>query len=263
MLDSIRGWVMTVLKPQTAKERIILALDVDTPEEAEQLIVELKDYVGFFKVGLQLQNYGYQVAEMIKNHGSRVFYDMKFHDIPNTVAHASSNLIKRGIDFFDVHIKGGSKMMSATVEMAKDAAKKCGLEPPTILGVTLLSSFGQKTLTQELNVNMSIDDYVSRLVEIAIESGLNGVVASASEAPVIRKKFGEDFLIVCPAVRPTWSVVNDQVRVATPREAIWAGVDYMVVGRPVTHAKDRIDAVKLITQEIAEAIVKKEDIMKV
>ncbi len=245
---------MTISKPQSAKERIILALDVDTFEEAETLVRELKDYVGFFKVGLQLQSCGYEVSEMIKSRGSRVFYDMKFHDIPNTVARASANLVKRGINFFDVHIKGGSKMMSATVKLACETAKKYSMEPPTILGVTLLSSFGQKTLTQELNVNMSIDEYVSRLAKTAMESGLTGVVASASEAPVIRQVCGEDFLIVCPAIRPTWSVVNDQVRVETPANAVRAGVDYMVIGRPVTNSNNRIEAIELITQEIQDAL---------
>ena len=254
---------MKVLKPQSAKERIILALDVDSIEEAENLVVELKDYVGFFKIGLQLQTSGYEVSEMIKRHGSKVFYDMKFHDIPNTVAHAGANLVKKGINFFDVHIKGGSKMLSATVKLAQETAKKYDFEKPVILGVTLLSSYGQKTLTEELNVNMSIDEYVSRLVGTAVEAGLDGVVASASEAPIIREKFGEELIIVCPAVRPTWSVVNDQVRVATPSGAIKAGVDYIVVGRPVTNAEDRIDAIKLITQEIEDALLKKEDIMRV
>ncbi len=245
---------MTVLKPRSAKERIILALDVDTVEEAEKLVVELKDYVDYFKVGLQLQSYGFEVNEMIKRHGAKVFYDMKFHDIPNTVARASANLVKRGIDFFDLHIKGGSKMMSATVKLAMETAKKYGVEPPTILGVTLLSSFGQKTLTQELNVNMSIDEYVSRLARTALDSGLSGVVASASEAPIIREVCGEDFLIVCPAVRPTWSVVNDQVRVVRPSDAIKAGVDFMVVGRPVTTAENKIEAIELISQEIEDTL---------
>lgn len=245
---------MTVLKPRSAKERIILALDVDTVEEAKELVLELKDYVGFFKVGLQLQSYGFEVSEMIKECGSRVFYDMKFHDIPNTVARASANLVKRGIDFFDVHIKGGSKMMSATVKLAQETAKRYEIDSPTILGVTLLSSFGQRTLTQELNVNMSIDEYVSRLAKTAKESGLNGVVASASEAPIIREVCGDDFIIVCPAVRPTWSVVNDQVRVVTPSDAIKSGVDYMVVGRPVTAAENKVEAIELIIQEINDAL---------
>lgn len=254
---------MTVLKPQNAKERIILALDVDTLEEAEGLVLELNDYVGFFKVGLQLQSYGFEANEMIKHHGSKVFYDMKFHDIPNTVAHASANLVKRGIGFFDLHIKGGSKMMSTTVKLANETAKKYNMEKPTILGVTLLSSFGQRTLTQELNVNMSIDEYVTKLVDTAIQSGLDGVVASASEAPVIRENFGENFLIVCPAVRPIWSVVNDQVRVVTPSDAIKAGVDYIVVGRPVTNAENKVEAVQMIISEIEEALSDKSSAMRV
>lgn len=245
---------MAISKPKTAKDRIILALDVDTVEEAEKLVLELKDYVGFFKVGLQLQSSGFEVAEMIKRNGSKVFYDMKFHDIPNTVARASANLVKRGIDFFDVHIKGGSKMMSATVKLCNETAKRYEMEPPSILGVTLLSSFGQRTLTQELNVNMSVDEYVTRLANTAYESGLSGVVASASEASVIREECGEDFIIVCPAVRPTWSVVNDQVRVVTPSDAIKAGVDYMVVGRPVTNADNKVEAILMITQEIKIAL---------
>ncbi|MCD8024966.1 MAG: orotidine-5'-phosphate decarboxylase [Candidatus Gastranaerophilales bacterium] len=254
---------MTVLKPKTAKDRIILALDVDTVEEAKELVLELRDYVGFFKIGLQLQSCGYEACEAVKSLGGKVFYDMKFHDIPNTVARASANLVKRGIDFFDLHIKGGSKMMSATVRLANETAKKYGMESPSILGVTLLSSFGQKTLTQELNVNMSIDEYVSRLAATARDSGLAGVVASASEAPVIREECGEDFIIVCPAVRPTWSVVNDQVRVVTPSEAVRAGVDYIVVGRPVTNAQNKTEAIELITQEISDALSVSNDIINV
>ena len=145
-------------------------------------------------------------------------------------------------------------MLATTVKLAAETAKKLGKPVPTILGVTLLSSFGQKTLTQELNVNMNIDDYVDGLAKMAMDAGLDGVVASASEAPAIRKECGEEFIIVCPAIRPTWSVVNDQVRVVTPTDAIHAGVDYMVVGRPVTCSENKTDAIKLIIDEIEEAL---------
>lgn len=249
---------MTVQKPKSPKDRIILALDVDDFYEAKTLVKELKDYVGFFKVGLQLYtSVGSKVIEMIHDEGGKVFFDGKFHDIPNTVARASANLVKNGISFFDVHIKGGSKMLSTTVKLACETAKKYEKETPTILGVTLLSSFGQKTLTQELNVNMSIDDYVASLAKMAVDAGLNGVVASASEALVIRKKCPEDFIIVCPAIRPTWSVVNDQVRVVTPTDAMLSGVDYMVVGRPVTSADDRKGAIQLIIDETEDALTAK------
>ena len=246
---------MTIEKPKTAKDRIILALDVDDFEEAKKLVQELKDYTGFFKVGLQLYtSCGFEVIKMIHDEGGKVFFDGKFHDIPNTVARASAKLVKKDVSFFDVHIKGGSKMLATTVKLAAETAKKLGKPVPTILGVTLLSSFGQKTLTQELNVNMNIDDYVDGLAKMAMDAGLDGVVASASEAPAIRKECGEEFIIVCPAIRPTWSVVNDQVRVVTPTDAIHAGVDYMVVGRPVTCSENKTDAIKLIIDEIEEAL---------
>ncbi len=245
---------MTFEKPENPKDKIILALDVDDFDEAKKLVRELKNYAGFFKVGLQLYtSVGSDVIKMIHDEGSKVFFDGKFHDIPNTVARASANLVKKGISFFDIHIKGGSKMLSTTVKLAGETAKKYGMEPPVILGVTLLSSFGQKTLTEELNVNMNIDDYVSSLAKMAYDAGLNGVVASASEAVVIRKECPEDFIIVCPAIRPTWSVVNDQVRVVTPTDAVLSGVDYMVIGRPVTSADDKTGAIQLIIDEIEEA----------
>ena len=141
---------MVIKRPQNANERIILALDVDTLEEAKKLVVELKDYVGYFKVGLQLYTAcGYDSVRMIHDMGAKVFFDAKFHDIPNTVARASANLVKNDVDFFDLHIKGGSKMLSTTSRLCREVAKKYDKPTPTILGVTLLSSFGQKTLNQE------------------------------------------------------------------------------------------------------------------
>ena len=245
---------MQFKKPESAKDRIILALDVDTMEEAEELVVELKDYVGCFKVGLQLfTSCGFKPFEMIKKHGSKAFFDGKFHDIPNTVARACVNLMNRGVNIFDVHTSGGSKMLSTTVRLTKEYAKKYNLPEPKIIGVTLLSSFGQKTLTTELGVEKSLDQYVLNLSEVAKTVGLDGVMASASEAKEIRKHVGEDFIIICPAIRPTWSVVNDQVRVVTPTDAIKSGVDYMVIGRPITQAEDKISAVKLIIDEIENA----------
>ena len=242
-------------KPKSAKERIILALDVDTMEEAEALVEELKDYAGYFKVGLQLfTSCGFKPFEMIKKHNAKAFFDGKFHDIPNTVARACVNLLNNEVDFFDVHTSGGSKMLSTTVKLSKEYAKKYNLPEPIIIGVTLLSSFGQKTLTTELGVDKSLEEYVLNLAEVAKQVGLDGVLASASEAKEIRKHMGNDFIIICPAIRPTWSVVNDQIRVVTPTDAIKSGVDYMVVGRPVTQAEDKISAIKMIIAEIENAM---------
>lgn len=246
---------MKITKPETAKDRIILALDVDDLDEAEKLVVELKDYVGYFKIGLQLfTSYGLNAIKMIRDNGGKVYCDLKFHDIPNTVSHACSNLIKHNINFFNVHLQGGSKMVSQVVKTAKDTSKALGIDPPTILGVSLLSSFGQRTLTEELGVEKNIEVYIMQLTKIAKDNGLDGIVAGASEARKIRQEFGEDFIILCPATRPTWAAVNDQVRVDTPTEAIKAGVDYLVIGRPITDAEDKIASVKLIIDEINSAL---------
>ena len=219
------------------------------------MVNELKDYVGYFKVGLPLiVNYGFEAFRLLEENGAKCYYDCKFHDIPHTVQKACISLVKNNVNFFNVHIQGGSKMTSAVVRASRAAAKSMGIEPPTILGVTLLSSFGQKTLTTELCVDKNIEDFVLQLAKVARESGLDGVVASAEEAKRIRKEIGDDFIILCPATRPTWASVNDQVRVDTPRDAILAGVDYMVVGRPITSADDRIGAATLIIDEIETAL---------
>lgn len=245
-----------MLKPVSPKDRIILALDVETLEEVETLVNELKDYVGYFKIGLPLiVSYGFEAVRLIERLGGKCYYDSKFHDIPNTVQKACINLVKNNIHFFNIHIQGGSKMIAGSVKAARAAAKRMEKEPPVILGVTLLSSFGQRTLTTELCVEKSLEDYTLQLTKVAYESGLDGVVASAEEAKRIRKEISdENFIIVCPATRPTWSSVNDQVRVDTPRDAILAGVDYMVIGRPITTAENRIVAAQLIIDEISTAL---------
>lgn len=238
------------------KDRIILALDVETLEEVESLVKELKDYVGYFKVGLPLiVNYGFEAVKLIEKLGGKCYYDCKFHDIPNTVQKACINLVKNNIHYFSVHLQGGSKMLLGSVKAVKAAAKRFKKEPPMILGVTLLSSFGQRTLTTELCVEKSIEDYSLQLAKVAFEAGLDGVIACAEETRRIRKEItDENFVIVCPATRPTWASVNDQVRVDTPRDAILSGVDYLVIGRPITAAENRISAVQLIIDEISTAL---------
>ncbi len=242
-------------KNLSAKDRLVLALDVDSIEDVERLVTMLKDYVGFFKVGPQLfTSCAYDAIDTIRRLGGEVYFDGKFHDIPNTVAKASSNLVKRGVSFFNAHLAGGSKMLTSMVKVAKETAKKYQKPVPTILGVTLLSSFGQRTLTEELNVKMNIDEYVAHLTYLAKESKIDGVIASASETRRIRQEFDDDFIILCPAIRPTWSVVNDQIRVVTPADAVKSGVDFMVVGRPITSAENPVVAANMILDEIDEAM---------
>ena len=249
-----------MIKPESAKDRIMLALDVDTVDEVRELVLELKDYVGYFKISLPLiVSYGFEAVRLIEELGGRCYYDSKFHDIPNTVQKASINLVKNNIHFFNVHIQGGSKMITGTVKAVRACCKRLEKKPPVILGVTLLSSFGQRTLTTELCVERSLEDYVLQLAKVAYDSGLDGVLASAEDTKRIREQIPDkDFIVVCPATRPTWASVNDQVRVDTPRDAILSGVDYLVIGRPVTTAENRIGAINLIIDEIATALKEKE-----
>lgn len=250
---------MKKIKPVTAKDRIILALDVDTIEEVIKYVDMLKDYVGFFKVGLPLFiSCGFEAIDIIKEHGGNVYFDGKFQDIPNTTAQASINLLKKGIDFFNISSTGGSKMLSNTVNACNTYADKNNIEQPVILAVTLLSSFGQKTLTNELGVDTNISGYVLKLSKIAKEAGLSGVIAPDTDAAKIKKELGDDFIVVCPAVRPTWAIVNDQIRIVSPSEAIKSGADYIIIGRPITHAQDSVAAAKLIIAEIEEALKDKE-----
>ena len=155
-------------------------------------------------------------------------------------------------------------MIAGTVKAVNACCKRLDKEPPVILGVTLLSSFGQRTLTTELCVDKSIDDYALQLAQVAYEGGLGGVLANAEETKRIRQQItDENFLIVCPATRPTWASVNDQVRVDTPRDAILAGVDFLVIGRPITTAENRVAAAKLILDEISAALDELKELQKV
>lgn len=233
------------------KEKIVLALDVDTLDEAKNLIMELKDYVGVFKVGLQMytQN-GNELIDFMKEQGLEFFLDVKLLDIPNTVAKASENIVKRGASFFNIHSLGGFEMMKQSVQSAKETAKNLGQKEPFILAVTVLTSISDEVLNNELEINQSASDYAIKLAKLAKKSGLDGVVASTWEARKIKEACGQDFKVLCPGIRPEWSLKNDQKRAATPVVAINEGADYLVIGRAVTSADDRIKAMQMIYDEI-------------
>lgn len=235
------------------KEKIVLALDVDTLEEAKSMIMELKDYVGVFKVGLQLytQN-GNEIIDFMTEQGLEFFLDVKLLDIPNTVAKASENIVKRGASFFNIHSLGGKEMMSASVKSAKTTAKELGQKEPFILAVTVLTSISDEVLNNELEISQKASDYVLKLAKLAKDSGLDGVVASVLEAKKIKEICGEDFKVLCPGIRPEWSLKNDQKRAATPNFAVEQGADYLVIGRAVTAAEDRVKAMQMIYEEMKE-----------
>lgn len=233
------------------QDKIVLALDVETLEEAKKLVDELASYVGVFKVGLQLYTgFGNEIVDYIKQKNSNFFLDVKLMDIPNTVKKASENVVLRGANFFNVHCLGGLEMMKQAVEGAKIAADKLGKEPPIVLGVTILTSISQEVLNNELQIDKNVSTYAIELAKLAKKAGLTGVVASPHELCGIKEACGEDFKVLCPGIRPLWSAKDDQKRIATPKETLDNGADYIVLGRAVTAATDKIEAMKRIYEEI-------------
>lgn len=235
-----------------AKDRIILALDVSSEGEAVELVKEVKDLVGAFKIGLELFNStGPRIMESMKAAGAeKIFYDCKFHDIPNTVAKASRAAVRMGIWMFNVHTTGGSAMMRAAVDAAADEADRLGVEPPMIIGVTVLTSISDDVLHNELSVPLVMENQVTHLARLAQESGLDGVVSSPHEITAIKSACGSGFHVVTPGVRPVWASANDQKRIMTPAEAVASGADYMVIGRAITAAENRRDAALRIVAEL-------------
>jgi orotidine-5'-phosphate decarboxylase len=235
----------------TSKDRLAIALDVDNDREALGIVAELKDSVGVFKVGLQLFTaYGPDIVRRITGMGSRVFLDLKYHDIPNTVAKASAEAVKLGVSIFNVHALGGFDMMKAAAESAKEAAAKFNLPVPTVLAVTILTSMDEKSMRKELKITRSLQREVTHLARLAQRAGMHGLVASPLEIKTLRRAVRGEFVILTPGVRPAWADKDDQKRVMTPGEAVQAGADYIVVGRPVLKAHDRKAAVEKILEEM-------------
>jgi len=235
----------------SAKERLVLALDVDDFKKAEGLVGKLSDYVGVFKVGSQLFTAeGTKVINMINERRGKVFLDLKFHDIPNTVARAAEVATKLGVYIFNVHTSGGYEMMKAVAEATEKISLALGIRKPLILGVTLLTSINQEILEKEIGIKKRLKDQVVHLAKLAKTAGLDGVVASSWEIKEIRKACGEDFVILTPGIRPTGKSSDDQKRVMTPREAIKLGSDFLVIGRPIRNASNPVEAAKEILREM-------------
>lgn len=227
----------------TAADQIIVALDVPTKEEALNLLEQLLDPISFFKVGLQLYTAeGPEIIRTISSTGARVFLDLKLHDIPHTVARTVERVNALGAQALTIHLSGGSDMVRAAAE-----ARGPGM---LLLGVTVLTSATEKTL-REIGVADGMDKEVLRLATLGVEGGVNGLVASARELEMLRRQFGTKVKLVAPGIRPSWSSAGDQKRAMTPRQALEAGADYLVIGRPITaHPRPR-EAVDKILQELA------------
>jgi orotidine-5'-phosphate decarboxylase len=233
-----------------AAEKIIVALDVAREEEAYALVKELSPVISFFKVGMRLYTAcGPRIVTGLKKLGIKIFLDLKFHDIPNTVAATAEVVTHLGVDMFNIHLSGGRRMVRATVEAVREAAGKEGLLLPAILGVTVLSSLNEKMLGEVSGVE-NLKEHVVRLSLMGQENGLDGVVASPLEVAYIRQECGPHFLTVTPGVRPGWASLDDQSRVLTPRQALDAGANYLVIGRPIIAHPSPLKAAEKILEEI-------------
>lgn len=235
-----------------AKDRIILALDVDTEQEALQLVDNLANHVGAFKVGMQLYNsIGPAIVQKINDLGGKVFADLKFHDIPNTVGAAGRVMTRLNVFMFNVHAAGGTEMMQTVMNEVQKEAANLNNPPPLVVAVTVLTSIAQEQLEKEMLISgLQVDQVASRWAYMAKSAGINGVVCSPREITAIREVCGSEFVIVTPGIRPAWSEKNDQKRITTPRDALALGADYMVIGRPITRAQDPVAAAQRIIEEL-------------
>ena len=236
-----------------ARERLLVALDVERLDDADALLERLAGEVSGCKIGNQLFTAAGPLAiERALKRGFRVFLDLKYHDIPNTVAGAVREATRLGVFILNVHVAGGRAMLQAAAEAATKAAKDFTVPRPLVIGVTVLTSLDRRALETELGVPGSVEGHVLRLTEQARAAGLDGCVASPREIGLLRNALPRTWVIVTPGIRPA-ERDDDQMRTATPSSAIAAGADYLVVGRPITAAPDPVAAARAIVAEIESA----------
>jgi orotidine-5'-phosphate decarboxylase len=240
---------------EEAREKLIVALDVPSQREALELCARLGGHVGAFKIGLQLfTSEGGEIVRRIVAEGHRVFLDLKFHDIPNTVASACVEAARLGVWMLNVHASGGSEMMRRAVDSVREDSDRRGADCPLMIAVTVLTSSDRATLN-ESGVTGDVDSQVERLTQLAMKAGLDGVVASALEVPRIKSVAeARHFLTVTPGIRPIQATLDDQRRVTTPMDAIRNGSDFLVVGRPITASPEPEQVAISIVEEISSAM---------
>jgi len=237
-----------------AKQRLIFALDVDSLEDARSWVSQLQGQVGVFKIGKQLfTRCGPEVVNLVQAGGADVFLDLKYHDIPNTVAMAGLEALRLGVRMFNVHALGGFEMMARLVAEVDAVCPRGNPKRPILLAVTILTSSNDETL-RAIGIDRPVAEMVPRLAKLAQDAGIDGVVASPKEVAAIRAACGLDFLIVTPGVRPDFAPQDDQKRVMTPGEALRTGADYLVIGRPISAAKDPAKAARMILDEMQAAL---------
>lgn len=231
-------------------DRIIVPLDVPNETAAIALLDQLPQ-VSFWKVGLELfVGSGGKILNTLKQRQKRIFLDLKFHDIPNTMAGACRSATRYGVDLLTVHAAAGQSALQAAQAAAHEEARAIGITPPNLIGITVLTSLTSRTLAFELKIPLELTDYALQMALLAKESGLAGAVCSPQEVAHLREICGQDFLLVCPGVRPTWATKDDQQRAMTPAAAMQAGADYLVIGRPITTAASPAEAFNQICAEL-------------
>lgn len=235
------------------KEKVIVALDVDDVKGCKRILSQLKGKVSVFKVGLELFTAcGPKIIDLVHESGAKVFLDLKFHDIPNTVAAACRMAVRMGVFMMNVHSTGGLQMMKWAVEHTQAEADRLGVSRPILLGVTILTSLTAEEIRDEIGIERSLSDEVLHLAKLTKRAGFDGVVASSHEIEVIKKKVDQDFIVVTPGIRPSWFVSgrSDQKRVMTPKMAFDLGADYIVIGRPIIQDRDPAKACERVFEEI-------------
>ncbi|MDX2096693.1 MAG: orotidine-5'-phosphate decarboxylase [Leptolyngbyaceae cyanobacterium bins.59] len=231
-------------------DRIIVPLDVPSEAEAIALLTQLPQ-VTFWKVGLELfVRSGPGILAALKERQKRIFLDLKFHDIPNTMAGACRSAAHYGVDLLTVHAAAGKEALRLAQLAALEGATQAGLTPPRLIGITLLTSLSARSLALELKVPVELPEYVLQMALLAQEGGLSGAVCSPQEVEQLRQICGPEFLLVCPGVRPAWAAGGDQARSLTPAAALQAGADYLVIGRPITQAESPSKAFDRICEEL-------------
>ena len=236
------------------KKYVCLPLDVDTSDEALKIVDELNEYVGCFKIGMQLfTSSGPELVKTIIKKECKVFLDLKYHDIPITVEKAIIEAGKLGVSYITIHLSGGSEMIKA----ASDAANKMPEESrPIILGVTVLTSISKSQLSEELSVSKELLDHVNGLIDLGIKNGLHGIVCSPTDLEFVHDKHKQIYFVT-PGIRPLWSEKNDQKRISTPSNAIKNGSSLLVIGRPILSAENRKTAAIKVLEEIKECLKQK------
>ena len=240
---------------ERAKDRIFVALDYNNMEDAKRLVEKLGDNISMYKVGLESYlNTDGKLIDYLHEKGKKVFLDLKFHDITNTVKMACANAIKKNVFMFNIHCSNGSKTMREVAELVKESKSES-----LLIGVTILTNLGENDIF-EMFSDLKLEEIVLNLATLARNNGMHGIVCSPQEAKGVKEKLGEKFVTVCPGVRPKFTLNadgksnDDQTRIMTPADAIKQGVDFLVVGRPITRAANPSESAKLILEEISEAL---------